>query len=55
MSVLERKSISLILLLGLIKVNLSLISTANLPSVHTLGQATLVTENLLLFLVMLRE
>ena len=58
MSVLERKSISLMLLLELIMVNLSPISTGNLLmviSTFTLNHVTLVTQNLQLLLVRLWE
>ena len=56
MSVLERKSLSLMLLLRLIKANLSPLSTANLQttiSTFTLIYVTQVTQNLQLFLVKL--
>ena len=56
MSVLERKSISL--MLELIMVNLSPISTVNLLmaiSTFTLNHVTLVTQNFKLFLVRLSE
>ena len=55
-SILERKSISLMLLLELIMVNLSLISTANLLmaiNTFTLSHVTIVTQNFQLFLVRL--
>ena len=56
MSVLERKSLSLMLLLRLIKANLSPLSTANLQTTiitFTLIYVTQVTQNLQLFLVKL--